>query len=269
MSGLGLPEQPEEEQPQEEQPQEEQAPQLSKHEEKAAASGWTDQETWTANGNDADDWKSAKEFNRDGDYISKIRDLEQQSIAQEKRYADDMDRRLAGVKKIHDAQLAMLKSKRDEAVENADKAAVDEVQGQIDDLNKATAPAPAVTHNPEIDTLNAWNTSNPWVTASTPKAAFAKSEFVKFNTGGMNVADSIREMERSIKHEFPDAPAVNERRNMQNRSESPRRTTSKTPKKLSMSDATADEKKIRFAFADGKEGDEAFLQAVLDSRVSS
>lgn len=262
--GLGEPQEPEE-QPQEQETEPERK--LSKHEEQAASNGWTDQETWEANGNHADDWKSAREFNRDGEYISTITELRREHENQEKRFTTEMDQRLAGVKKMHDAQVAALKTKRDEAVESADTKAFNTVQKQLDDLTEVN-PQPVVTHNPELDTVNTWNSNNAWVNDPTPKAAYAKSEFARLNATGMNASDSLREMEQKLKQHFPDAPAVNERRNMQNRSESPRRTTSKAPKSLSMADVTSEEKKFRSMFGTGKDGEKLFLQAVQDTRVS-
>lgn len=246
-----------------EQQEEQNEPQLNPDEDKARSGGWRPKEDWIEAGNDADDWKSARSFNEYGDLISSIksqkRDLEDSKAS--------FDSRLDNVNKMHkaqmEAQMSDLKTKQLAHVENADVESYNNTQKQIDDLQSASNQvADKPTHNPDIDSLNTWNTSNAWINDNSPKAAFAKSEFNRLNNSGMSVSQSIEMMEQSVRTSFPD---VNERRNQANRSESPRRANTAKPKSLSMAEVTQEEMKMRNFFT-GKDSEKQFLQAVKDSR---
>lgn len=252
-----------------EQPEElEEVNEPSPDETKARSGGWRPKDEWVEAGHDADDWKSAKNFNEFGDVLA--------SLKSHKKDLDDsknsFDSRLQGVKKIHEAQLAQqlsdLKARQITNVENADTEAYNTTLKAIDDLEASKTPADKPTHNPDQDDLNKWNATNAWINDSTPKAAFAKQEFIKFNNSGFSVAEAIKEMEQSVKSQFPD---VNERRSQATRGENPRRSVKAKEKTLSMSEVTRQEMQIMSCFADksGKVDEKKFLQAVKDSREES
>lgn len=244
--------------------EEQEQPQSNPEEDKARKSGWTNKDEWKDAGHNEDDWKSARNFNEFGDVLANLKS--------QKRDFDDsrqqFDSRLENQRKFMEAasnqQLADLKAKQLLNVENADVEAFNATQKQMDDLAVVNTPPPQAINNDQ-SVINQWNTTNAWINGSTPKAAFARSEFSRLNNSGMSVSEAIGEMERSVKTEFP---TVNERRNMAPRGETPRRSNvPNKPKMLSMSELTSDEKKMRSYWAPGPEGEKQFLQAAKDART--
>lgn len=237
---------------------------VSEDEQKASGNGWTDREAWESTGGDPDNWVSAKKFNERGEMIGKIRSLEKRMDGQQK----DFGARLDSQKKLHEAQLKVtisdLESKRDDAIDLADRDKANAIQGQIDDVRLQTVVEPAEEDGNNV--VDDWNADNPWVFENTPKAAYAQSRFNTYSQQGQAGGQAIAAMEADVAREFPktnarrdNAPAVEGGRS---------KPGSRPPAKLAWSQLTADELKWYGVMPGAWKNKDDYLKAVADERKS-
>lgn len=234
---------------------------VSEDEEKARKGGWRPREEFEG---DPNEWVSAKKFNDFGDLIGTIKSTKKEIS----NMRDDFDDRLKAQKKLADLQRkAMLKdleSKRNDAIEIADKDSALEYQAQINDLDSEP-----VADHPKEDTsgqslLDEYNSANPWIfDTDSPKAAYAMNRFGSLNRSH-SVAESLEILKADIKRHFPevnpnrDAPATTEKR----RSSNPKRES-----KLQWGDLTRDELTMYKEFSSEFTKDQ-WLTTVADERKS-
>ena len=242
----------------------EQAPEFTEHEQLAMANGWMSKEKWEEAGKDPLEWETAKSHNKYGELLNTVKDLQKTTSESEAQF----DARLNGVNKIHEAQLsqqlAALKDKQKQNVENADTDSYNNTQEQIDKLTQAAQqPVIPPNVNEHNQVVANWNAANPWASDGTPKAAFAISEFNRIQAQGVTGQAAINAMESSVNKHFPD---VNHRRNGVSQSEPPRKSNTSKPKKLTMANVTPQEMKLRSSIAEWSDP-EVFLQAIEDSRA--
>lgn len=244
---------------QEEQQQEQ--VQLSPAEETARKSGWRPEDEWAED--DAKrphEFTSAEIFNDRKGWVKKYRD-------QNKRMSDmeaDFNTRLNNSNKLHEAQLEMQKkdliTKRDAAIDLADRETANRIQNDIDSIN---TPAPKQDNQ---DALKAWEQSNTWIFQAGPKTSYANDQLNRYINSGLDVATALRSMESDIAREFPD---VNHARSNQPSIEGGSRPGGKRPPRaITMTDLTNEERAI-YKNMPGTWNTEAdFLKAVQDSRGS-
>ncbi len=225
-------------------------------EDKARKGGWTNKDEWSESGHNPDDWKSAKSFNEFGDILNSLKTVQNDFNESKSQFDERLTNQRTMLDAVNKQKIADLKAQRTSHIENADVEAADAAQAQIDNLAPVNTPAPEA--NPDQTTVNQWNADNPWINDGSPKAAYGMAEFNRFRQS-MPISDAIKAMESSVKNAFPD---VNERRQMANKSEVPRRSNTAKPKTLSMKDVTQEEMKFRHIFSDEK----TFLQSVKDTR---
>jgi hypothetical protein len=226
--------------------------------EKAISNGWRPKDEWQG---DPDDWVSARKFNQTGELMGSIRDLKSRLDKSERSFQSRLD----NVNKLHETQqaqlLADLERKRNDAVEMADVDAVNNIQGQIDNLRQA--PQVQETQQDDSALLDDWNAKNPYIfDQSNPKAAFAQARF-NVHSQNMPLSDAIKAMEQDINSAFPE---INERRNQAPAVESGMsRPGQRKERKLTWGDLTPEEVKY-YNVARGAWTKDEYLQAVQDSR---
>lgn len=158
--------------------EEEEGTQLSEFEQKAYDGGWRPEETWVADGKDADDWVTAKEFNRVGEMMERIKSQTSQLRGQDKKISklegtlEELSQHHKDVQKVeYKKAMEDLKSMKKEALASYDHDQVVEIDEQISELrdvdpNKKpvqetySAPESGDMH-PEVE---AWIDSNSWYT---------------------------------------------------------------------------------------------------------
>ncbi len=261
---MGLEEANEVEDQLDDQPEQEQEEVIESNpdEDKARKGGWTNKDEWSDAGHNPDDWKSAKNFNEFGDLLQNYKGMRKEFDDSKSQFDERLTNQRTMLDAVNKQKIADLQAQRQVHVENADIDAFNSTQKQIDNLAEEKEPAPQVA-NPAEDTVNKWNADNPWIHDGSPKAAYGISEFNRLKAV-MPISDAIKAMESSVRNAFPE---VNERRQMANKSEVPRRSNTAKPKTLSMKDVTSEEKKFQHMFMVGDKLDEkAFLQAVKDTR---
>jgi len=234
-------------------------------EDRAMRNGWRPKEEW---GGNADDFVSAKKFNERGEMIGTIRTLQKQVNEQQR----DFGSRLDNQKKLQEAQMkvaiADLETRRNDAIDEADREKANNIQGQIDDYRNQAVPevAPEQDSESKSTALDAWDKNNSWILESTPKAAYAKMKYGQYLQEGKSTEQAISLMEGDISSSFPE---VNHRRNQSVSVESGRsRPGSKPSPKLNWTQLTADEKKWYNAMPGAWKNKDDYLQAVIDERSS-
>lgn len=231
----------------------------------ARKGGWRPESEW-----DSDDPKkpesfsSAEVFNARGEFIGRLK-------AQDKRLSEmesQFNTRLDNSNKLHKAQMeaqkADLVSKRDAAIDLADRESANKIQGQIDNLDIPVEAAPA---NNQQASLDSWNAANPWVFQAGPKAAYAQAQLNQYLGSGQDINAAIANMESDINREFP---AINNNRNNEPIPEGGSRAGGgkKTGRSLTMADLTREEQNIYRNMPGTWDSEAAFLKAVQDSRGS-
>ena len=231
--------------------------QLNPSEEKATGNGWKPKDEWEG---DPDEWVSAKKFNERGEMMGNIRELMQNQTQMRK----DFDSRLSNVNKMHKAQLSQLETDKRAAIEMADVAEVEKIQGEIDELKADSQPV----KDDVTESINKFNASNSWIHEDTPKTAYAKQQVAKYSNQGMNVDQAIEAMEKDIAREFP-SKAQRQRAPAQETRQSSPATRRSSSKNLTMNDLTAGESRMYSEMGSAWKSEAEFLQAVKDIRAGS
>jgi len=237
-----------------------QGPELTQDEERATKHGWRPKEDW---GGDSDEWVSAKKFNERGDMIGKIRSLENRFTDRE----TDFKSRLDHQKKLHEAQLKVtisdLESKRNDAIDDADRNKANNIQDQIDQVKSSIEPVDD-TNNKNDSVLDGWNSRNPWIYDSSPKSAYAISRYNLHLQSGKGTSDAISMMESEVSQHFPD---VNSRRDKAQSVEGGRsKPKYKSSPKLAWSQLTAEELKWYNAMPSAWPSKDDYIKAAMDNR---
>ncbi len=226
---------------------------------RAAAHGWSPRDKWRG---DPDDWVSAKKFNERGEMIGEIRKLKTRVDSNEQ----DFRARLDHHKKLQEAQMKVtiseLESKRDEAIDLADRDNANRIQGQIDEARATVIPeTPAPQNDQSI--MDDWNANNAWIFEESPKAAYATARF-NAHSKNKTANDAILAMEADVLGAFPD---INPRRQQASTVEGGRSKPGNKPSpKLNWSQLTADEQKWFDVMPGAWKTKDDYLQAVQDER---
>jgi len=240
-------------------------PELSEIEQKAYDQGWRPKEDFEGpEGN----WKSANQYVSDGEWLGKIKDLNQKVDAQQKSF----DERLENANKLNEArrqtELSELKKAQREAVEMADGEAYDNAQTKIDTLEKKPEVQPA---DPGKDPdIAAWEADNPWINeAGNEKAPVANGIWSAYTTQNPNasVQQALAHVDTRMSELYPAAQPKNLHREAPNTSENSARKPRSKNKDLTMGDLTPSEQSEwnqhgQMMFKTEK----AFLIAVKDAR---
>ena len=237
---------------------------LSTTEQKAYDQGWRPQEDFSGA---EDNWKTAKEYIRDGEWLAQLKEANQKTDRLEREFND----RLENTNKLNDArrnsEIADLKKQQREAVDLADADVYDNAQKKIDSL-EAEAFTPVVPgKDPAIE---AWESSNPWINdESDERTAVAQGIFNNYTAQNRSatVAQALAHVDGKINKLYP-SDNTNPRRDQPNATENVKRTPQRRNKELSMADLTQGETNEWNQF--GKmmfKTEKAYLKAVKDARV--
>jgi hypothetical protein len=159
--------------------------------------GYMTKEAWVASGKDPKDWVSAEGFKLRGEHIKHTQALRR-----------DFENQIKNLSLLHQVQLKAqrddLLSKRDDAIDIADKAAVKAIDKQIkdlDDIERLNTPAPAsAAKAPEI---LEWEADNPWSQdPSDPRLALANSVCGQALRQGKTLATALRLVDQEIARAF-------------------------------------------------------------------
>ena len=242
--------------------EEQEAPRFNETEQAAYDQGWRPEEEFEGKeGN----WKTAKEYVKDGEFISKITELNRKIDAQK----NEFDERLENTNKLNEArrkaEIEELKARRREAVNNADEEEYDKAQAKIDKLEEVADVTPSTPRKDPA--IIEWENKNAWINdPSDERTAIAQGIWNNYSSQNPNAtaAEALAHVDSRINKLYP---ASNPRREQPDANETPTRKPRQKGRELSMSDLTQDEqaewdKYGSMMFKDQK----AFLKAVTDTR---
>jgi len=168
-------------------------------------------EDWVASGRDGDLWVPPEVFKERTQRINETSKLKQEN-ARLKAEREEDNRRLTNVAFLQQQQITRLKadldSRRDDAIEVGDKAAVKALDKQIRELDSEESlikeqPRQQASIPPEVQE---WNQENTWLTPDHPLSGMVNDVFVKAMDEGKTIAGALRVVDREIaKHK--DEPA--------------------------------------------------------------
>jgi hypothetical protein len=159
--------------------------------------GYMTKEAWVASGKDPEDWVSPEGFKLRGEHIKQTQALKR-----------DFDNQIKNLSLFHQIQLKNqreeLLSKRDDAIDVADKAAVkafDKQLKDLDDIEKLNTPEPtATTKAPEI---LEWEQENDWSQdPNDPRLKIANKVFQEAISSGKTYATALRMVDKKISETF-------------------------------------------------------------------
>ncbi len=245
--------------------QEEEAPQLSEVEQKAFDQGWRPQEDFKG---PEDNWKTAKEYVRDGEWIEKLNELKGDISKQQREF----DQRLENTNKLNEArrqaEIKKLKADQRNAVDMSDTEAYDQAQSSIEQLENEGVEAPAQQQGKD-PVIAEWEAKNPWINeAGNDKSIYAQgvwNNYVQANPNATN-QQALAHVDSKIETLFP-AQKGNPRRQQPNTTENNNRRPSNKSKTLSMSDLTASERQDYDLFGSTMFTEAEFLKTVADTRA--
>ena len=216
--------------------------QLTATEQEAYDQGWRPQVDFDG---PEDNWKTAKEYVRDGKFLATIKELSQKVDNQAKEF----DSRLDNSNKLHEArrkqEISDLKKEQREAVRSSDTEAYDDAQVKIDGLEKEEVKAEPVKNEITVDpVIDAWETKNPWIhdktDEKTPIAQGLWNSYLNKHPDASNKA-ILDHVDDKMGKLYPTGKS-NPRRDQPNTTESPSRRGKQASKSLSMNDLTNSEK---------------------------
>lgn len=174
-----------------------------KHDDKPAPRGYMSKEAWVESGKDPDEWVSEEVFKERGERIKQTTKLQK-----------EFDNQIKNLNLLHQAQLRKerenLLSRRDDAIDIADKAAVKALDKQIkeiDDLEELTQEQ-VIQQDKPVEVTN-WENANPWINnPKDPRTAIAQKAFEAATKSGMDIDDALDLVDAAISKKFSTKPAA-------------------------------------------------------------
>lgn len=245
------------------------APQLSGTEQKAHDQGWRPLEEF--NGPE-DNWKTAKEYVRDGEWIDKLNDLKGQFDTQKKQF----DERLDNSNKLHEArrkaEIKTLKSEQRDLLLTTDTDEYDLKQKEIDALEGEleSQPSESKASEPQKDAvISEWEAKNPWINDDnderTPVTQTIWNSYLQKNPTA-TTQQAIAHVDDCLSKLYP-VNNNNPRRDQPNTTENNKRPARRQSKSLTMNDLTSGERQEWNQFGSIMFTEEQFLKTVLDTRT--
>tara|TARA_R110000782_G_scaffold108593_2_gene197198 strand:- start:1356 stop:2072 length:717 start_codon:yes stop_codon:yes gene_type:complete len=236
-------------------------------EQKAYDQGWRPQEDFSG---PEDNWKTAKEYVKDGEWLAKIKESNQRV----ERLEASFNERLENSNRLNEAKnkadIAALKQAQRDAVDDADTNAYDNATKSIERIESDAEKAKPVEQaqvNPEIA---AWEDANPWINdASDERSSIAQALFNSYGNQNKSatVEQALAHVDSKIGVLYP-TNNKNPRREQPNTTETGRKPAQRKGKDLSMGDLTNEERQQWQMFGSSMyKTEKEFLQAVKDTRV--
>lgn len=239
---------------------------LSPMEQKAWDQGWRPKEDFKGS---EENWKTPKEFIKDGEWLAQIKSLKQEQ-EQQKR---DFDERLENTNKLNEArrqaEITKLKAAQRSAVDMADAEAFDTAQNQIDALEKETTQSTPAQQPTKAASIVEWEAQNPWINDNnderTPVTQAIWSRYLQQNPNA-TPEQALAHVDGRISQLYPTSNA-NPRRNQPNTTETPRKVSRAKGKAITMNDLTSDERDEWNLYGQAMfKSESSFLKAVTDAR---
>ena len=187
-------------------PEAPEAPQLSDDEVQAQESGWVPKDQWKG---DPEAWRPAKEFNERGELFTRIK--QQSKDIQELRQAMSFltnQQKKQYVSGYQDA-INELKGKRNQALEEGDLVAAQNLNDKIDEHKEVLKSAQQALQAPvtapqPTQTFFSWAEKNPWYTKDRKMTHFADAVGLAFKeeNPGASESDMLRAVSQEIKERF-------------------------------------------------------------------
>lgn len=255
-------------------------PQLTAHEVKAMDKGWTSKEDWVAAGNNADEWRTAKDFNEFGDMNRRLKDQDLRFERQEKNHGQQ----IGNLNLMHRKELEFkeeeIAAKLEKAVDDGDTEGAAALLEQQKDLTTQKAgmaggDAPKETNQDMAVMKGEWEENNQWAFEESAKARAANSSFQLARAKGMSMADTLSYVDERMENFDEQNPSDGKQRGKVNQNR--RRAANSSAgggagggggkkRGLSMDDCSESEMKFRRLYADGEAGDKIFLQTIANNR---
>jgi len=250
--------------------------QYSEEELRAMEKGWRPKEEFEGN---PDDWRSAKDFNEFGEMKKQLKNQESLIAGMKRSHNEEIGNlNMLHLKQLEDKEKE-LSDRLDKAVDEGDtdeaKKIMEEQKANAIEKAVVTSKGSSQMESPQEAAIlqGEWEEKNDWVFEDTPKARKAISAFKTAQAKGMNMKDSLAYIdERMVEFDEKSGgglggPDVNPNRlNPGITTGSGGRGSGKQTRKLTMNDLTEGELKYRTLFADGEEGDKAFLKTIENNR---
>lgn len=182
------------------------------HEELARQGGWKPLEEWDKA---PEDWVDAKTFNRNGEYMERIKSQSSLIKKLEKRQAQteatlkDLAEHHNKVKELeYDRALKDLKALKKDALDLGDHERVVEIDDKILDLKKADDKKTVASNTPEMhEDVIEWIENNPWYNSDPALAGAANGIVADIINKEPHLQGQVREvLDRAttkLKEEFP------------------------------------------------------------------
>ena len=194
------------------------------HEERAAQTGWVPQEDWVAAGKAADDWVSAKEYNRVGEMMERMKSQSSQIKGLEKKVermsetASQLSEHHRKVKEQARAEaLDTLKQMKKDALEMGDYDTVLEVDDKLAEAHREVIEEPSEDLQELPPAIQNWVDTNEWYEADPvlrgAMDALVQDEMARNPSRENDPVGLLNEVSAKLKQEFPSKFGRQERPN--------------------------------------------------------
>lgn len=244
-----------------EEPEEVQEEVVEEVEEKPVQSnrkGHKTKEEWENAGRDPDAWVDETEFGRREQYVKEMDNVKRKMADMERENSQRLENQRAFMDMQAKQRVEDLQVKLNEAAAIADVEEVNRIQGQMANVPiMPNIPQQAPQIPQEVDQ---WNHDNPWIKDNTPKAVYARNQYMHYGGKGLTEADALDLMKKDIAREYPN---VNPNIPSANIAEKGSRPGKKQSRSIKLA-YTKDELNMKASFPGWD--DKEFEQAVRDSR---
>lgn len=246
--------------------QEDDQNELSPVEQKAFDQGWRPQEEFKG---PEENWKTPKEFIRDGEWLAKLKEKDQRLDRLERDFND----RLENTNKLNEArrkaEITKLKKEQRNAAAIADTDAYDAASDQIAELEDQEVKTNTTTEPGKDPVIAAWEEKNPWFNDLNDErggvAVGIYNNYANQNKSATS-AQVLAHLDARMGRLYP-VDNSNPRREQPNTTETPRKASRQKGKAITMNDLTNDERQEWNQYGSMMfKTETAFLKAVTDAR---
>jgi hypothetical protein len=170
---------------------------------------YVDKESWVASGRDPTKWLPPEAFTEKTKRIDQVQELNKRLRKQQ----EENDKRFENVNLFHKVQLdrmrAELESRRDDAIDVADKGEVKRIDKELRDLDSLSEsnklPEP-VQNNIPPEVIE-WNLENQWLTPDHPLRQAVNDAYTNAINEGKTIAGALRAADRAAAQRTQAKPA--------------------------------------------------------------
>jgi len=171
-----------------------------------APRGYMTKDAWVASGKEPGDWVSEEVFKERGERIKQTAALKKEN-AEIRR---DFDNQVKNLTLFHQIQIKNqreeLLSKRDDAIDIADRSAVkayDKQLKELDDIEKLNVAQPAASENAKDPAVSKWEKQNDWCfDQEDPRTILANKIFKSLTAAGESYEEALSAVDTAISAKF-------------------------------------------------------------------